>query len=137
MTITGPTKIGRFTHIGANTCIFGGAGVEIGDYVGISPGVKIFSSTENVDGHWVTNPTVPKHMRNPICKPIRIADHTGIGANSVLLPGADMPEGSFLGAMSLIKSPLSPWSIWAGVPASYKKARAQKVRALVSNNAPA
>lgn len=127
VTITGDVEIGCYTHVGTMTCIFGTGGVSIGDYVGISPGVKIFTGTEDPSGEWVTNPTVPDHMRNPKVSPIRIADHCLIGANTVLLPGADMPQGAAVGCLSLVKHSLGAWALHAGVPARLIRARSRGV----------
>ena len=132
VTITGDVVIGKYTHIGLNCSLLGGSGIRIGDYVGISPGVRIFSGTEDVSGEWVTNPTVPAHLRNPKTQMILIADHAFIGANSVLLPGARFQEGSGLGAQSLCKSQLDPWATYAGSPAKFISSRTQGVRDKVS-----
>ena len=128
VTITGDVRIGKYTHIGLNCSLLGGSGIDIGDYVGISPGVRIFSGTEDVSGEWVTNPTVPAHLRSPKLQRIVIADHAFIGANAVVLPGAEMGEGSGLGALSLAKHELLPWSIYAGCPALFKGVRTQGVK---------
>ena len=135
VTITGDVEIGRYTHIGTMVCVFGGGGVKIGDYVGISPGVKIFSGTEDASGEWVTNPTVPERLRNPAVSFIKIADHALVGANTVLLPGAHLPEGACVGAVSLVKHLLSPWSIWAGCPARRIRDRSQGVKRLINDPA--
>ena len=50
VTITGNVRIGRNVHISTGACIFGGQGVDIGDYSAISVGVKIFTAT----GVWYT-----------------------------------------------------------------------------------
>lgn len=134
VTITGDVEIGKYTHIGDSTGVFGGSGVRIGDYVGISPGVKIFTGTEDPSGEWVTNPTVPANLRNPKSAFIEIADHALIGANTVLLPGAMFPEGACVGAISLVKYSLKPWSISAGVPAKFIKDRSRGVIQLVRNH---
>jgi acetyltransferase-like isoleucine patch superfamily enzyme len=39
-------------------------------------------------------------------------------------------EGAVLGAMSLVKESLEPWSIYAGVPARFIKPRSRDVEAL-------
>ena len=132
VTITGDVEIGKYTHIGLNCSLLGGAGIEIGDYVGISPGVRIFSGTEDVSGEWVTNPTVSEDLRNPKLSRIVIADHCFIGANSVVLPGTEMGEGAGLGAISLAKHELLPWSIYAGCPALFRGVRTQGVKHKVS-----
>jgi acetyltransferase-like isoleucine patch superfamily enzyme len=38
-------------------------------------------------------------------------------ANSVVLPGVTMAEGSVLGSNSLLKTNTEPWTVYAGSPA--------------------
>lgn len=123
MTITGRVKIGRNVHIAVGACFFGGGLIELEDYVGISAGVKVFTATEDLSGEYLTNPTVPAELTNPRVAPVRIGRHAVIGANSVILPGADVGEGSCVGALSLVKEPLAPWGIYAGIPARRIKDR--------------
>lgn len=125
VTITGNVSIGRYCHIGTGVMLFGGAGITVGDYVGFSGGSKVFSSTEDVGGEWITNPTVPLKYRNPINAHIRIGDHAEMGAGSIAFPGAELPEGAYLGALSMVKHRLEPWSINVGVPAKFKRWRSR------------
>ncbi len=127
VTITGKVKIGRNVHISTGASIFGGAGVTIGDYAGISAGVKIFTGTEDLSGDMLTNPTVPAQYRSPISKSIVIGAHCVIGAGSVLLPGAELEEGVCVGALSLVKAKLKRWHIYAGIPAEVIKSRRQNL----------
>lgn len=121
VTMTGKVRIGRNCHISTGACIFGGAGFEMGDHSGLSPGVKVHTSTEDVD--WgLMHPTAPCG-RHPIEAPIRVGSHCAIGTNSVLLPGAEIPDGAVVGALSLVKERLLPWSVYAGIPAEFKRTR--------------
>lgn len=125
VTITGRVRIGRFAHIATGCMIFGAGGVDIGDYVGISGGTKIYSCTEDVSGDWITNPTVPAKYRNPQVAHIRIGDHAVMGAGSIAFPGAEFEEGAYLGALSMARHKLTAWSINAGIPAEFKRPRAR------------
>jgi acetyltransferase-like isoleucine patch superfamily enzyme len=40
-----------------------------------------------------------------------------VGAHSVVLPGVRLAEGAAVGALSLVKGSLEPWSVYGGVPA--------------------
>lgn len=131
VTVTGDVVIGKYCHVGTGACLFGGSGITLGDYAALSPGAMIFSATEDVSGEWVTNPTVPDAYRNPVKAHIVMGDHAEIGARSILLPGAHLPEGAFLGSLSMCKKALEPWSINAGVPAVFKKSRTRGVLAKV------
>ena len=124
VTITGRVTIGRNVHISTGACIFGGEGVEIGDYSAVSVQAKIFTATEDLSGESFVNPTVD-HDRSPRKAPISIGRHCVVGAGSVLLPGAKFHDGACCGALSLVKEPLASWSIYAGTPARYIKARSR------------
>ncbi len=55
-------------------------------------------------------------------KPIVISDFCFIGTDSTILGGATLPNNSVLGAKSLLINDYSkPYSLYAGVPAEYKK----------------
>ncbi len=125
VTLTGRIRIGRQCHIGVGACVFGGAGFLMGDYASMSAGAKVFTGTEDLGGEWCTNPCA--YPRNPSLREIVMGDHATIGANSILLPGAFMPEGSVLGANSMTKRPLTEWSIWAGNPAAWVKSRSRGI----------
>lgn len=127
VTITGHGVIGKGCHVGTGACIFGGAGFEIGNYTGISPGAKFFTGSEDFSGEWAVGPGARQELRNVIKAFVRIGSHCNVGANSILLPGSEMPDGCVIGALSLAKGRLSEWSIWAGVPAKKLKDRTRGV----------
>ena len=52
-------KIGSYVHIGFGCHINGSYGVEIANFVGISSGTKLFTSSDTYTGEFMTNPTVP------------------------------------------------------------------------------
>lgn len=122
VTITGKVRIGRYCHLATGCGIYGSAGFEMGDFSGLSPGVQAFTGTEDLSGASLNQPTC-KTGRKPITAPVRVGDHCSIGANSVILPGADIPDGAVTGSLTLIKKPLEPWSIYAGIPARKLKSR--------------
>ena len=47
-----------------------------------------------------------------------LRDHIGVGANSVVMPGNDIPEGVAIGASSSLPVgfEFEPWTVYAGVP---------------------
>jgi len=49
---------------------------------------------------------------------VQLADHTGVGANSVIMPRNTIPEGVAIGALSLVPAEFSfePWTVYAGIP---------------------
>lgn len=107
VTITGDVSLGKDIHIGTGCCIFGGGGVSIGDGTGISPGVKMFTSSDG-------NPQVPHESTNA---PITIGKNCLIGTNSVIMPGAVIGDGAKIGALSLVKGVVPAGALYGGVPA--------------------
>jgi len=59
---------------------------------------------------------VPPEWRHVVTAPIQVARHGVLGANSVILPGGGLGEGATVGALSLVKAVLEPWTVNAGVP---------------------
>lgn len=123
VTITGKVRIGRNCHISTGACIFGGAGFEMGDYSGLSPGAKVFTATEDIDWGFM-HPTAPGD-RLPMVASIRMGSHCAVGANSILLPGAELPDGVVIGYNSGTRERLTEWSVWAGNPARFIRKRSR------------
>jgi acetyltransferase-like isoleucine patch superfamily enzyme len=109
--------VGSRVHIGSHTSIVGGAGVHLGDFSGLSQGVQIFAASDDYTGPGLIGPTVSKRFRDVKRAPVRIEPYAILGAQSVALPGAHLGEGATVGALSLVKGALAPWTLHAGVPA--------------------
>jgi len=125
--ITGKVKIGNYVHIPPFTVLSGGdRGIEIGNCVTISPGVKIFTvSADYKNG--LTNPTIPQSFRKSIRGSIHIDDFVCLFANTVVLPETWLRQGSVFLANSVItKGIYGSWSIFHGTPAKFKKDRDSK-----------
>jgi galactoside O-acetyltransferase len=94
------------------------------DYSGVSSRVSIYSSSDNYDGEYMTNPCLPNHVTNTLHKEVIIGKHVVIGSNSVVLPGVNLTDGCSIGAMSLVNKSVDGPYILAGIPA--KKIRERK-----------
>ena len=55
-----------------------------------------------------------------------------IGAGTIVLPGVNLAEGTSIGASSLVTKSTSPWGIYYGIPAKFKKSISQDLLKLVS-----
>ena len=86
-------------------------------FSGLSQSVRIYSSSDDYSGKSLTNPTVPKKYLNVKIKPVVIGRHVVIGSGSVVLPGANIGNGSSVGALSLVTKSLEEWGIYLGTPA--------------------
>jgi dTDP-4-amino-4,6-dideoxy-D-glucose acyltransferase len=60
---------------------------------------------------------VPADLRRVVEGRIEIGRHSVIAANSVVLPGTVVKDGAMLGALSLARGTLEPWTVYAGIPA--------------------
>ena len=120
-------KIGSYVHIAAYSALYGKFGIEIGDYVNISSRVNIYSTSDDYSGEYLTGPMVNAEYIHDIGRKVLIEDHVIIGAGSIVLPGGMLREGAAIGAMSLVKTEVPAYQIYAGIPAKYRKERSKKL----------
>ena len=122
----GGIRIGRNVHISAFASIVGQAPIDFEDFSGISNKVAVFSSTDDfVRG--MTNPTIPDRFRRLKHLPVRLGKHAVVGSNSVLLPGSELGEGTSVGALSVVRGKLDPWSVYMGNPVKRIMARSRGI----------
>lgn len=121
--LSGDIEIGSHIHIGAYSALFGGGGIIMRDFSGLSSRVSIYSVSDDYNGGTLTNPCIPDEHRSIKHGLVEMKEHTVIGAGSVVMPNAILNEGVAVGAMSLVKGCLKEWSIYAGIPARILKGR--------------
>ena len=120
--------IGDYVHISPHVAVIGGAGtaLTIEDFCFVSVGARMVCASEEFNGAGLVGPIIPDEFKdNQIIRPIVLRRFSGVCANSVVLPGVVMAEGSVLGANSLLKESTEPWTIYAGSPARPIKSRRQ------------
>jgi galactoside O-acetyltransferase len=125
--VSGSLTIGDYVHIGGGSHINCTGGVSIGDFVAISQGVKIYSASDDYSGEFMTNPTVPMHLRRDQVGEVVIGRHVVIGSGSVILPGVHLADGAAIGALSVVKNDVAEFTIVAGSPAKFIRQRARNV----------
>jgi len=115
--------IGSYVHIAGFASIAGGGAFMMGDYSTLSWGARIYTGTEDLDG--MVGATIPEPYRKAKRSYVVIGKHCMVGANSVVLPGVTIPDGTVIGAMSLVLegTKLKPWSIYAGTPVRWLRYR--------------
>ncbi len=124
----GAITIGSRIHIASDVIIGTREKVEIGDYAAIAAGCRIYSNSEYPSrGLRMSGPMIPEKDKSFRSKPITIGKDAVVGTNSVLLPGANLQEGSILGALSLLNRTIPSWEIWIGNPAA-KIGKREKVK---------
>jgi galactoside O-acetyltransferase len=111
------TVIGDHVHLAAFSLLAGGGELEIHDFAGVSGGARVYTGNDDYHGDWLTGPTIPPEFRHAHRGRVVIGRHAIVGANSVVLPDVTIGEGATVGALSLVKDDLEPWTIYAGVPA--------------------
>lgn len=126
--LSGKISLGSYVHIAAGAMLFGGnAGISFGDYSTISSRGAVYALSDDYSGEHMTNPTVPEEYTAVEEKPVDIGAHCIIGTGSTLLPGVSLGEGCSLGAMTLVNRSLSPWGIYAGIPARFIRERSRRL----------
>jgi len=111
-----PVIFGSFIHIGVGCYINGSYGLELKDFSGLSSGVRLFTSSDDYSGEFMTNPTVPSELTNPYNSRVVISKYVNIGSNSVIMPGVTIEEGSVVGSLSLVNKSLKSWGVYFGAP---------------------
>lgn len=115
-------------HICAGCKIIGGkkSSVSIGEYSTISPGVVLVAGSDDyVSG--IATPLVPIETKGNVqIGRIHLGNHCIVGSNTVVLPNVIFGEGASVGALSLVKKDLEPWTLYAGIPSKKIKDRNKK-----------
>jgi acetyltransferase-like isoleucine patch superfamily enzyme len=103
-----------------------GGSIKIKSFTGLSAGVQIYTATDDYTGGSFFGPfNKDKFLvkKNNII----INEYSIIGCNSIILPGATIPKGVSIGALSLVNKKLKPWSIYSGNPLKYILPRKKKI----------
>jgi acetyltransferase-like isoleucine patch superfamily enzyme len=117
------TRIGSFVHLASFSSYLGRGRLEIGDFVSVSSGARVYTGIDDFSGESLVGPGVPEPFRRPVRSFLRVEKYALIGANSVVFPGVTLGEGCAIGALSLVNQDCEPWTIYGGVPAKPIKAR--------------
>ena len=118
--------IGDYVHISPHVSVIGGkkTSLNIEDFCFISTGSRMICGSELFQGDGLIGPMIPEEYKDDqILKPINLKRFSGVCANSVVMSGVVMSEGSILGANSFLKQSTEPLTIYAGSPARPIKQR--------------
>lgn len=123
--ISSACEIGNHCEIAPGTYIAGGDGnfkFKMGSYSSLAAGVRIWLSSNDYCNELVTH-SVPEVKE--IQGEVTMGKYTGIGTNSVIMPGNHIPEGVVIGALSFVPSnfEFEPWTVYAGRPIRKVKPR--------------
>lgn len=120
-------RIGSHVHISAHCYISGSDGFIAEDFVTLAPGVLIFTSSDDYSGQKMTNVTLPREYIGGPAGQVTLRRHVIVGAGSVILPDVEIGTGSSVGALSLVRTSVAPWGVYAGNPLRRLKARSQNL----------
>lgn len=126
---SGRIELKGYNHISVGACLYGGAGIFIGEHVQVSVQSILLSESDNMDGDHLIGAMYPDALRDVRRGAIKLDDFSTVLAGCVVLPGAHLMKGSILGANSLLgeRRILAPWTIHGGTPARYLKDRARRM----------
>jgi acetyltransferase-like isoleucine patch superfamily enzyme len=121
----GEVVIGSNCHIAMFVVLQGHGGLSIGDNSGIASGSLLYSMSHhyrNTDEPndltvYKFSPMAPSSEQSLVVSPVVMEANTALGLNSVMLPGATIHEGSWVGTNSMVLNSIPPWSIASGAPA--------------------
>jgi acetyltransferase-like isoleucine patch superfamily enzyme len=122
-------RVGRCSHIASGCTVAGGIAYEftLGDFCSVSAGVRIWCTSDDFVNDLVTiiPPDIEPVKTHLISGDVRMEDFTAVGTNSVVLPGNTIPEGTVIGAMSLVPAGFhfEPWSVYVGIPVRRLRSR--------------
>ena len=115
-------RIGLCSHVASGCSIAGGSAYQftLGDFCSLSSGVKIWCATNDFAHDIVCIvPAEFSHIKPPlIVGDVTLGDYTAVGANSVVMPCNNVPEGTVIGALSFVppRFDFKPWTVYAGIP---------------------
>lgn len=107
--------IGDHTDLAHETSFVVGREIRIGSHVQVAGGVGFKDS----GGH-PADPARRKAGEPPDAadvRPIIVHDNVWIGAGALILPGAEIGEGSIVAARAVVSGPVAPYTVVAGNPA--------------------
>lgn len=128
----GEINVGSNSYIGGGTTLISRNNISIGNSVTIAWGCTIYDHNshsldyrerqkdierQNDDYRNGRNFIYSKDWSVVKSKPIIIEDNVWIGFDSVILAGVTVGEGSIIGARSVVRENVEPWTVVAGNPA--------------------
>lgn len=120
-------RIGSYVHIASFASVTGGGSASVGHFCGIASGARILTGSDRFDGSGLIGPTVPSEYRSVERSETVLGDHAFIGANAVVLPGVRIGVGAIVGACSLVRENVEPWTVNVGAPARAVASRPSEV----------
>ena len=113
-------RIGTGSVVGNDAMLDGRNGIQIGENVNISTGIKIYTEQHDLNDPWFR--CLDKGGA------VAIGNHAWISSHSIILPRVCVGEGAVLASGALTAKNLEPFGIYAGVPAKKMGERSRDLR---------
>lgn len=119
-------QMGARSYVGPGTTVHLTTGITIGDDVMIAAECLIMDTDMHaLDWEYRRNDVAmtidaakgPKDWTHVRCLPVQIDDRAWIGARCIILAGAHIGEGAVIGAGSVVRGYIAPYTLVAGNPA--------------------
>jgi galactoside O-acetyltransferase len=126
----GELWIGKNCHIAQQVVLQAHGGLSIGDNSGVASGARIYTLSHHyrdltgeapVDIVFKFTPRANPEEQALIAAPVVLEESTALGLNSVVLPGATIKTGAWVGVLSTVIGEISANSIAGGNPATVLK----------------
>lgn len=118
-------RVGNNCRISYDCIIQANGGIELGDEVIFGPGVKLWSVN-----HVFERLDAPVFEQGYDHKPVVIGDDVWLGANSFIMPGAQIGDHVVISAGAVVAGKdIEPYSILAGNPARKVGSRRERAEA--------
>ena len=120
--------IGDYVHVGPYVVLIGGeeSSVIFEDFSFAATGTKIIAGSEEYGVDHLMGPLIPRKFRTLKLTTVKFEKFAGCGANTIIMPGITLAEGSLVAAGSLVNKDTQPWTVYAGYPARPIKKRNKK-----------
>lgn len=106
-------RLGNNVALGMDNFFQAGGGIEIGDNTILGPGVRVWSQN-----HVFADIATPIRDQGYEYKKVVIGKDCWIGANTFIMPGAEIGDGCIIAACSVVGAKkIPPYMILAGNPA--------------------
>lgn len=132
--LSGNITLGSHIHIAAYCALYGGEyGIDMNDYTGLSARTTIFSAIDDFSGNYLIGPIHDSQFTNVTGGKVVLNKYSQIGAGSIIFPCVKIGEGAILGAMSMAKRNIAPWTINGGIPSRFIKERSKTLLNYINN----
>jgi acetyltransferase-like isoleucine patch superfamily enzyme len=116
-----------YVHIGPHVSVIGGAKdtyLSLGEFSFLAAGSRVICGSEDYTAGGLMGATIPMKYRAPIkLAPVIFEPFSGVGSNTVVMPGVTLAMGSMVGAGAVVTKSTEPWCVYVGSPAKMVKLR--------------